>query len=103
MRRRIDQEIKSRAVRLVTEHRSEFVSETAVRTQVAETLGVSPESVRRWVAQHEIDVGVVGGVSTAERDEIRRLKSEVARLREVNAILRSAAIFFAGELDPRNR
>lgn len=95
MSRKIDQEVRLRAVRLVTEHRSEYSSETQVRAQVAESLGVSQESVRRWVTQHQIDTGMIGGVTTEEREEIRRLKSEVARLREINAILRSATIFFA--------
>ncbi|GAA1003766.1 hypothetical protein GCM10009551_079010 [Nocardiopsis tropica] len=85
----------------MTEHRSEYSSATAVRVQVAESLGVSPESVRRWVSQHEIGRAV--GVSTAEREEMRRLRAENRRLREVNDVLKSAAIFFAGELDPRNR
>ncbi len=103
MPRKIDQEVRLRAVRLVTEHRSEYSSETQIRSQVAESLGVSQESVRRWVQQHQVDTGMIGGVTTEEREEIRRLKSENARLREVNAILRSATIFLAGELDPRNR
>ena len=103
MPRKVDPEVRSRAVRMVTEHRSEYSSATAVRVQVAESLGVSPESVRRWVSQHEIDAGRAVGVSTAEREEMRRLRAENRRLREVNDVLKSAAIFFAGELDPRNR
>ncbi|MFG2716516.1 hypothetical protein ACGFX2_39285 [Streptomyces goshikiensis] len=42
-------------------------------------------------------------MSTDERDELRRLRAENKRLREVNEVLKSATIFFAGELDPRNR
>ncbi|UAJ81767.1 IS3 family transposase (plasmid) [Leifsonia sp. ZF2019] len=100
MPRKIDPIVRSRAVRLVTEHRSEYTSETAVRAQVAESLGVSQESIRRWVQQHEIDAGAVDGVTTIEREEMRRLKSENARLREVNAILRSAANFLRGGTRP---
>jgi transposase len=101
--RKIDHEVRSRAVRLVSQHRTEYSSERAIHVQVAESLGVSRESVRRWVQRHEVDTGVVAGVTSEERDELRRLRAEVRQLREVNSILRSATIFFVGELDPRNR
>jgi transposase-like protein len=35
--------------------------------------------------------------------EIKTLKAKVRRLEEDNAILTAATVFFAGELDPRNR
>ena len=59
--------------------------------------------MRRWLAQTEVDDGTRPGVTSEESAEIKRLKSEVKRLREDNEILRRASIFFAGELDPRNR
>ena len=66
-------------------------------------LGVGRETVRRWVRQAEVDAGHRPGVTSEESEEIERLKVENARLREDNEILRRASIFFAGELDPRNR
>jgi transposase len=101
--RKIDPTIRSRAVRLVSEYRSEFTSERAVTMHVAQSLGLSRSSVQRWVQQEGVDAGVVDGVTTDERAELRRLRSENRRLRDVNEILRQATIFFAGELDPRNR
>jgi transposase len=59
--------------------------------------------LRRWVVQAQVDGGIRPGVTTAEAEEIRRLKAEVKRLREANEILKAASIFFAGELDSRNR
>jgi transposase-like protein len=59
--------------------------------------------VRRWIVQADIDAGTRAGASTDEQAEIKRLKAENKRLREDNEILRSATVFFAGELDPRNR
>ncbi|MGW2681321.1 hypothetical protein [Streptomyces sp. NPDC001436] len=53
--------------------------------------------------QYEVDAGQAAGVSTDEREELRRLRAENKRLRDVNEVLKSATIFFAGELDPRNR
>ncbi len=103
MPKKIDTALRSQAVRLVTGHRAEYSSERALHIQVAGSLGVSRESVRRWVMQYEMDAGRAAGVSTDERDELRRLRAENKRLREVNEVLKSATIFFAGELAPRNR
>ncbi|MFD9504195.1 IS3 family transposase [Streptomyces sp. NPDC060035] len=69
MPKKIDTALRSQAVRLVTEHRAEYSSERALHIQVAESLGVSRESVRRWVMQYEIDAGQAAGVSTDEREE----------------------------------
>ncbi|WP_435191737.1 transposase [Streptomyces sp. bgisy126] len=103
MPKKIDSTLRSQAVRLVMEHRAEYSSERAVHVQVAESLGVSRESVHRWVMQHEVDVGQAAGITSDEREELKRLRAENKRLREVNEVLKSATIFFAGELDPRNR
>ncbi|MGW7367117.1 IS3 family transposase [Streptomyces sp. NPDC054841] len=100
MPKKIDSTLRSQAVRLVTEHRSEYSSERAVHVQVAESLGVSRESVRRWVSQHEIDSGQAAGVSTGEREELRRLRAENKRLREVNEVLKSATNFLRGGTRP---
>ena len=70
---------------------------------VADQLGLGKETVRRWVVQADIDAGERSGVSSEESAEIRRLRAENRRLREDNEILRRASIFFAGELDSRNR
>ncbi len=70
---------------------------TVVR--VADQLGYGPESVRRWVAQAEIDAGGVAGISTAERAKMKKLEQENRELRRANEILKRASAFFAGELD----
>jgi len=59
--------------------------------------------VRRWVIQSQVDGGQRQGATTEEMAEIKALKAKVRRLEEDNAILKSATVFFAGELDPRNR
>ncbi len=99
----IDPELKARAVRLVLEHRAEYSTTTAAVLAVSRQVGVGKESLRRWVAQAEVDAGTRDGVTSVELEEIRRLKAENRRLREDVAILKAATSFFVGELDPRNR
>lgn len=103
MPRKIDAELKARAVRLVMDHRGEYPTLTAAVAAVSKQVGVGKESLRRWVAQADVDAGVREGVSSGDLEEIRRLKTENRRLREDVAILKAATSFFVGELDPRNR
>jgi transposase len=103
MPKKINPELKARAVRLVTEHLGEYPSVTAASEAVAKQFGVGRETVRRWVVQAEVDGGHRQGATTEELAEIKTLRAKVRRLEEDNAILKSASVFFAGELDPRNR
>jgi transposase len=103
MPKKIDAKVKERCVRLVLDHLSEYPSLTAAAEAVARREGVGKESVRRWVVQAQIDGGQRQGATSEELTQIRELKAKVRRLEEDNEILRRASIFFAGELDPRNR
>ena len=96
-------EFKDRAVRLVLDHEGDFASRTEAITKVSKQVGASYESLRRWIAQAETDAGGRPGPTSQELAEIKALKAEVRRLREANEILKAAAIFFVGELDPRTR
>src|SRR5699024_5258055 len=103
MARKIDDELKARAVRLVTEHRQEYPTLTAACEAAGRKVGVGKESVRRWVRQAEVDAGEREGRTSEERAEIKELKARIRRLESDNQILKEATVFFAGELDPRNR
>lgn len=99
--KRYPREIRERAVALVLEHESEYRSRWSCVESVAGKFGMTPETLRLWVKQHEIDHGTRVGESTAEREEIKDLKRENRELRRANEILKAASAFFARELDPR--
>ncbi|MBC9734015.1 transposase [Nocardioides sp. zg-578] len=103
MPKKIDPQVKERCVRQVLEHLPEYSSLTAAAEVVARREGLGKETVRRWVIQAQVDGGQRQGATSDELAEIRELKAKVRRLEEDNEILRRASIFFAGELDPRNR
>ena len=65
--------------------------------QVCRDLDLTETAVRRWVTQAEIDAGVRDGLTTAEREELARLRKENRILREERDILKRAAAFFARE------
>jgi transposase len=89
---------------MVAEIRAEHESEWAAMKRVAELLGVkTPETVRQWVRQAEVDAGARPGARTEESAEVKRLKRENAELKRANAILKAASAFFAAELDRPSR
>jgi len=101
--RRYPPELKERAVRMVFEVRAGTGEKSGAVGRVARQLGIGVESLRLWVTQAEVDGGQRAGTTTADTVRIRELEQEVRELRRANEILRSAAVFFAGELDPRPR
>ncbi len=101
---RFSDEVKQRSVRLVREHGPEHGSRWAAIRSVAEKIGCSPETLRKWVERTERDLGLKPGLTTDERERLKELEREVRELRRANTILRQASAFFAqAELDRRAR
>lgn len=94
---------KKRAMRLVLEHLDECLNRTPAPESAPRRLGFGVKPRRRWAQQTQADAGVCDRDATSESEQIRQLERENRELREANAILRDAAVFFAGELDPRRR
>lgn len=92
-------EFRQRAVRLLDETIPESQSQHAGIQGVALKLGIAAETLRRWHVAAQVDAGERPGITSSEREEIRRLKRENAELRRANEILRTASAFFAAELD----
>jgi len=85
-------ELRRRLVELVRSGRSP--------EELARKFEPSAAAIRIWVHQADLDDGRrEDGMTTAEREEIRRLRRENKRLREEREILKKAAAWFAGETD----
>lgn len=86
-------EFKVEAVQLVQQRERSLA-------QIARDLGVSEQTLRNWVKRIAIDSGERSGLTTAEQDELRRLRRENRILKEERDILKKAAAFFAKESTP---
>ena len=92
-RRSFSQEFKVEAVRMVVDGGSSI-------SAVARELGVSENGLRRWKKQYEADAEEAfpgNGRVRSQDEELRRLRREVAVLRQERDILKKATAFFARE------
>ncbi|WP_460709139.1 transposase, partial [Myceligenerans halotolerans] len=101
--RKYPDELRERATRLAIEARRDPASSSGALKRVADQLGVHPEALRTWVKRAETDAGDRPGATTADASRIAELERENRELRRANQILRSAASFFAAELDRPSR
>ena len=81
---RYPEEFKAEAVQLARPS-----PERSIR-QLAYELGISDQTLRNWIRQAQIDRGEREGLSTEEREELRRLRRENKVLREEREILKKA-------------
>jgi transposase-like protein len=99
---RFSPEVRERAVRLVGEQAGEYGSEWEAICSVAEKIGCSSETLRKWLRRSQIDGGKRAGLSSDDRERLKQLERENRELRRANTILRQASAFFAqAELDRR--
>jgi transposase len=91
-RRAFTPEFKASAVRLVLEEGKSVV-------QVAKDLDLTVTAFRKWVEQAKTDrgVGKPGALTTAEREELAKLRKENRELRMERELLKKWAAFFAKE------
>ena len=89
-RRKFTKEFKLETVKLVKEG-SRSIGE------VARDLDLTESAVRNWVRQFDVDTGTREGLSTVEREELRRLRAENRQLKMERDVLKKATAFFAKE------
>lgn len=92
-------EMRDRAVRMVFEAEAHCDSQWEAIRSVADKLGPTSETIRKWVRRVEIDEGRRPGLTTDERERLKQLERENRELRRANEILKAASAFFAAELD----
>ena len=94
--------VRERAVRLVFDQEQQHSSQWACIEAIAPKIGCTPQTLRTWVKQAEIDQGRVDGVTTSDRQRMKEMERELKELRRANEILRKASAYFAqAELDRR--
>ena len=103
MSSRYDAETRARAVRLVRDHVGDYDSEWAAITAVSARLGMSAETLRKWIRQAAVDAGEAPGVPSESAAQIRELKRKNAELEQTIEILKAATSFFVRERDPPRR
>ena len=97
---RYSHEVRERAARMVFEHTDAHNSQWAAILSIASKIGCTPETLRQWVRQTEIDTGRRWGLTTDDQARLKELERENRELRRANEILRNASAFFAqAELD----
>ena len=97
---RYSPEVRERAVRLVFEQQGHHESQWAAIVSVAEKIGCTSETLRKWVRAAERQQIPEQRALDAERERVKALERENRELRQANEILRKAAAFFAqAELD----
>ena len=89
-------EFRAEAVKLVRSSQKPI-------SEIARDLGVFSESLRNWLKQESIDSGEREGITTDEREELKRLRKENKVLKEEREILRKATAFFAAAEKDTNR
>jgi len=100
---RYPKEQKDRAVKMVLSHLDEYDSVYKAAAAIGPRLGIGVETLRRWVVVARDQDKPETIAARAESARVKELERKVRDLTEANEILLAASVFFAGELDPRQR
>ena len=101
--RSYDRDTRAKAVRLVRDHVGDYATEWAAIKAVSGRLGMSAETLRKWLRRSDVEAGQVVGVPTESARQIRELKRKNAELERTIEILKEATAFFVRECGPQCR
>lgn len=78
---------------MVLDHSAEYDSEWQAMRSIAGKFGMTTETLRGWVRQHERDKGSRPGLTTAERERLKALEREDREFKRANEILKAPRLF----------
>jgi transposase len=90
-------ETRTKAVRLVRDHVGDYESEWAAIKVISARLGISAQTLRRWVRQAAVDAGEAAGVPSESAREICKLTRKCAERERTIEVLKAATTFFASQ------
>jgi transposase len=70
-------------------------------TDLAQDLGISPQTIYIWRRQDQIDRGEIPGLTSAERNELAAAKQRIRELEAELAVHRRASELLAERSDPK--
>ncbi len=85
---RYSPEFRERAVRMLLDQQGAYEVQWAAMNAIANKVGYTAETLRKWVRQAEQDLGIRNGVTSGERERLKELERAVRELRRANEILR---------------
>ena len=86
-------EVRTRAVRMVLDHESDYPSRWAAIVSVADKIGCAAQTLHEWLKKAEVDSGKRAGVPTEMADKLKALERENRELRQANEILRKPSAY----------
>ena len=101
--RKYDPELKAKAVRLFRDHVGEYPSQWAAMKAISGRLGMTAETLRKWVRQSEVDSRQKPGLTTESAQELRELRRKCRELEQTIEVLKAATAFFVRACDPQPR